>query len=203
MSAGPSPFSFGTRILGAGAILLFLFLGLGFLLPGTWTARSVRVVAADPSDVYRYLDTPDGWRAWTAWPDSGVVVEGPERGVGARMSWNDFELGDGTFEITEVVPASSVRYRVAVQGGALQTRGTVSLEAVPGGTRVAWSEEGDFGWNPLMGYWALLMDRVQAREMDRSLRTLSERVAGGGGDPIGAADDDTAGGDTAARVPPG
>ena len=33
-----SPFSFGTKILGTGALILFSLLGLGVVLPATWEA---------------------------------------------------------------------------------------------------------------------------------------------------------------------
>lgn len=167
-----SPFSLGTRILGAGAAVLVLFLAVGFALPRTWSAQRSAWVAEPPEQVFPLLDAPASWRAWTAWPDSGLVAEGPERGVGARLSWNDRDLGDGSFEIVESVPLERVRYRVQVQGGSMHTDGTLSLAPEEGGTRVTWREEGDFGWNPLMGYWARLMERVQGREMDKALARL-------------------------------
>ncbi len=169
------PFSFGTIILGIGALLLFAFLTVGWLLPSTWSARSARVISAPPEAIYALLDAPEGWRTWTPWPDS-VDVTGPERGVGAHMSWNNLDVGNGTFEITEATSPTLVRYHVTVQDTAMTTEGQVRLTPTPNGTNVEWQEDGDFGWNPLMGYWALLMDGVQAREMDRNLESLEAAV---------------------------
>ncbi|MEQ9397892.1 MAG: SRPBCC family protein [Longimicrobiales bacterium] len=174
---GPSPFSFGTKILGAGAVLLFLFIGAGFALPGTWEARGTRVIEAPPETLFGFLDGPEGWRRWTTWPDS-VEAAGPARGPGARMSWENLDVGNGVFEIVSADRPTRVEYRVTVQDSSLHTAGTVRLEPVERGTRVHWEETGDFGWNPLMGYWALLMDGVQSREMDRNLERL-EAVATG------------------------
>lgn len=171
-----SPFSLGTRILGVGAALLVLVLALGFALPGTWGAERSVLVAAPPSAVFPLLDAPEAWRQWTAWPDSGLVAEGPERGVGARLTWDDPELGDGSFEIVEVAPPRHVRYEVRVQGGSMHTDGTFTLAAEGGGTRVTWREEGDFGWNPLMGYWALFMEKAQGRELEKALARLEAMV---------------------------
>lgn len=166
------PFSLGTTVLGAGALLLLTFLGVGFILPGTWTAERSGVVHAPPEVVYALVDAPEAWRRWTSWPDSGLVVEGPERGVGARMAWNDTNLGDGAFEIVTATPFETVRYHVAVQDGAMQTDGTLRLDPSPEGTRVAWREDGDFGRNPLMGYWARFMARAQGAELEKSLARL-------------------------------
>jgi hypothetical protein len=40
------------------------------------------------------------------------------------------------------------------------------------GTRIAWREEGDFGRNPLMGYWARFMERAQGTELEKALDRL-------------------------------
>ena len=169
-----SPFSLGTRILAVGALLLLLFLGVGFLLPGTWSAERTAALDVPPEVVFPLVDAPRAWRRWTAWPDSGLVAEGPERGVGARLVWDDPDLGDGSFEIVAVEPLRSVRYRVRVEGGSMHTDGTLLLEREGAGTRVTWREEGDFGRNPLMGYWARLMSRAQGRELEKALMRLDE-----------------------------
>lgn len=175
-----TPISPASLILGAAALLLFLFLGIGWLLPGTWSAERTAVLEAPPSAVYAWIDSPAGWRRWTPWPDSGMVAEGPERGAGARMAWDDEELGTGAFEIVEARPDSLVRYRVEVQDGSMFTVGTLRLAAQGAGTRVVWREEGDFGANPLMGYWARFMERAQGSELEKSLARLGDLAMHGG-----------------------
>ncbi len=159
-------------LLGAAATVLVLFLGVGWLLPGTWSAERSAVLSAPPAAVFPWVDSPSGWQRWTPWPDSGVVREGPERGAGARLAWNDEELGDGSFEIVEARPDSLVRYRVVVQEGEMYTDGTMRLSRDGAGTRIQWREEGDFGRNPLMGYWARFMERAQGRELEKALDRL-------------------------------
>jgi hypothetical protein len=104
---------------------------------------------------------------------------GPERGVGASIGWDDPELGSGRFTITDVSPESRVAYAVEVAGaggGVMTTVGFVSLEPRPGGTRILWVEEGDLGGNPLMGYWARSMQRLQGTEMQKGLDRLEQLV---------------------------
>lgn len=168
------PGGLGARFFGTLTVLAILFLLVGFLLPGTWEAERVGTLAAPPGDVYPLVAGPEGWRAWTPWPDSGLVVEGPEDGAGATISWDDPELGNGTFRIVEAHARELVRYEVSVQGGSMRTEGTMRLAPTEGGTRVTWSERGDFGWNPLMGYWALFMERAQGAQMDGALERLEE-----------------------------
>ncbi|MDH5760813.1 MAG: SRPBCC family protein, partial [Gemmatimonadota bacterium] len=90
--------------------------------------------------------------------------------------------GEGSFTIVEAEPLRSVRYEVSIQQGAMITRGVILLEPTEMGTRVVWREEGDFGWNPLMGYWALAMDRSQGAEMEKNLESL-RRLAESGSEP--------------------
>lgn len=178
--SGRSPFSWGTRVLAAGALLFVVVLGIGALLPGTWHAEGSRVLPASPARILPWLESPEGWRGWTPWPEVGVERTGPERGEGATLSWRHPDMGRGSFEIVAVDAPRRVDYRVLVEGGSLRTEGRVELEPQEAGTRVTWTEEGDFGWNPLMGYWALAMERVQGEELQKGLERLEEVVAGGG-----------------------
>lgn len=172
------PFSIGTVVLGGGALLLGGFLTVGFLLPGTWGARAERWLPVAPDSVFALLDGPAGWSAWAPVPDTGVSFEGPDGGPGARMTWDHPEWGSGSFEIVSARPGAEVRYRVLVQDGTMRTEGVVTLTPRDGGTALAWRESGDFGWNPLMGYWALFMERAQGREMNKSLEALEAVLTG-------------------------
>jgi polyketide cyclase/dehydrase/lipid transport protein len=169
----------GTIVLGGAAALMILFLVVGFLLPKGWEAEASGRLDATPKEIMAFLDSPEGWQAWTAWPDSGVVRSGPARGPGAKIAWDDPELGSGTFTIVTVHEGSSVSYSVEVAGVAsalLRTRGSVTVAPVARGALVRWSEEGDLGRNPLMGYWALSMKRAQGTEMGKGLDRLGEVV---------------------------
>lgn len=170
----------GTLVLGAAAVLLVSFLALGFVLPGRWEAGVEARLPVPASALRRYLDSPEGWQAWTTWPDSALVRTGPDRGAGSAISWDDPELGAGTLTIEEA-RADGVTYAVEVEGAGgsvMRTRGVVDLTPTDDSTVVRWRERGDLGANPLMGYWALFMGRAQSAEMQKSLDRLGE-VAGG------------------------
>ena len=172
----PSPFSFGTKILGGGAVLLSTFLLVGFLLPGTWEAEATSVIAAPAEAVRPFLDSPEGWQQWTPWPENGVERSGPARGAGARLAWDDPELGEGSFTLRSV-DLARVEYSVEVGEGTMRAAGIVRLSAESGAVRVVWHEDGDLGRNPLMGYWALSMGRAQSEELAKGLERLAALVA--------------------------
>ena len=169
-----TPFSIGVVVLGGGALVLSALLLIGFLLPTDWTAEASSRLPAAPSEVYALLDSPEGWQAWTPWPDSGLVRDGPERGVGAELRWDDRELGSGSFRIVEASADRRVGYEVEVAGGSMRTSGTVTLRPEGSGVRVEWGESGDLGRNPLMGYWAFFMSRAQTAELEKGLIRLGE-----------------------------
>ena len=70
----------------------------------------------------------------------------------------------------------NLEYRVVVGDGALSVEGAFVLESAEGGSTVTWSEAGDFGWNPLMGYTALTMPKAQRAELEKGLAELKRRV---------------------------
>jgi hypothetical protein len=173
-----SAFGPGTIVLGGGAGVLVLFLAVGFLLPSEWASAASDTLEATDDEILRLLDSPEGWQTWTTWPDSGLTRSGPDRGAGAAISWDDREVGSGSFTIRSVAP-DVVTYTVEVAGAGgavMRTIGSVTLSSEGDGTRVLWEESGDLGRNPLMGFWALSMERAQGTEMGKGLDRLNEVV---------------------------
>lgn len=165
-----------THVLGLAAAVLILFIAVGIALSGTWTVQRSTTIEAPSAEIFPLLSDLDRWEEWAPWPELDLVRSGPSSGVGAQMSWDDPFAGDGIFRIVESKPESLLKYHVAVQGGQITTDGTFQLEPADGGTRVSWIEEGDFGWNPLMAYVALTMDRIQGTELERGLARLKAVV---------------------------
>lgn len=160
------------KIFGTLAALLILFLTVGLLLPGTWSAAGSVTLRVPPGEVFPYLNGLARWDAWTPWGEVESTFEGPASGVGSRRTWDHPNLGSGSITITESVPDRLVRYRVVVGDGASSVEGAFVLETVEGGSTIAWSEAGDFGWNPLMGYTALTMNKSQSAQLERGLTEL-------------------------------
>ena len=166
------------RIFGSFAALLILFLAVGLVLPGSWSAERTLRFRAAPEEVFPYLDDLQRWDAWTPWGDVESTFDGHNVGLGARRSWDHPQFGSGSITITESVADRLVRYRVVVGEGALSVEGALVLESVDGGSALTWSEEGDFGWNPLMGYSALTMPKSQGAQLERGLAALQRLLDG-------------------------
>jgi hypothetical protein len=177
------PYRIAGIFLGSIAALILGFLFVGFLLPSGWSAeRSVRIEAPAEA-IFPYLSRAEAWGEWTPSPEEGLEHFGPAEGVGSGRRWDDEMNGEGEFVLTESVPSSEVAYDVGVEGGSIQIHGRIRLEADGEGTLVQWTEEGDFGWNPLLGYLAKRMNELQGAQLESSLADLKRLVEGGGGSP--------------------
>jgi hypothetical protein len=170
----------GAWITGAIALLSLALLAVGLFLPSTWEAETEAVLAAPPEAVYARVDGAEGWLAWTPAPDEGVTRFGPARGAGSGYAWDDPAWGSGRFAISAATPPRVVAYEVEVEGG-IRIEGRLELEAVDEGTRVRWSEAGDFGWNPMLGYLSGRMASLQGEQLRQSLEELRALVEEGEG----------------------
>ncbi|HCR04060.1 MAG TPA: hypothetical protein DIU18_02595 [Gemmatimonadetes bacterium] len=173
----PRVLSFPLKVLSSAIVLLMLALLIGFLLPSRWDVERSAVVSAPPAAVFPWLDNPQRWDQWAPLGEVIATFSGPPRGAGASRRWTHPEVGDGVFTILSTILDREVRYRVEVQGGRMVTEGTLRLSVEGTGTRVTWQEQGDFGRNPLLGYLARSMDRMQGAQMEGSLARLGEQVS--------------------------
>lgn len=167
----------GTLALASGA-----FVVVGVLLPGrVEVVRSVEVRAA-PEAVFPFLNELAAWDQWAPWGQVESRMEGPASGSGARRAWDDPGVGSGSFTLTAAHPPSRVDYVVEVEEGALRFEGTLVVEgrsAAAGAAVVSivtWTERADLGWNPLLGWTALAMDKSQGQVLRDSLERLRELV---------------------------
>jgi len=176
----PNPIArIGWKISALFALLMGVFLLGGLLLDGSWSAEASWTVEAPPEAVYALLESPVRWDEWApAPPGMTFTYEGPPGGQGAGRSWDEPEVGSGSFVITEAQLPQMVRYRVDVQGGNLVTLGMLQLDPDGRGTRVTWREDGDFGGNPLLSWAALAMKRRHGSALERRLQDLAAVAEG-------------------------
>jgi hypothetical protein len=166
-------------VFGAIGFLFGGFMLVGILLPGGWQAERTAEIAAPPEVLFSYMNGAGRWEEWTPTLESGSVRFGPAEGPGSGRRWNDPTYGTGEFVITSSEAPREVGYEVRVEDGAIRIIGRVELEPTTSGTRLTWREEGDFGWNPILGYMAARMDELQGAQMDASLASLRQVAEGG------------------------
>ena len=107
-------------VLGLGALVILIVL-IGLFLPRTWTVERSRLVRATPERVQKELEDLRTWPSWTPWSKErdatlAVTFDGPERGTGARMSWEGQRLGFGSLTLTNAHPGAGIEYEIQFRG---------------------------------------------------------------------------------------
>ncbi len=164
--------SFPKIVIGSASLLLIGFLLIGLALPGTWEVTREAQLAVPAEQVWPKLVDLKLWEDWTSVGQVEATLSAPSSGVGATRSWASDDWGSGRVEITAADAPRTVQYNVSVQEGEIRTSGLIELSTDASGTHMKWTETGDFGWNPWLGYMALGMDRMQGQEMEKSLTRL-------------------------------
>ncbi|MDX2194134.1 MAG: SRPBCC family protein [Gemmatimonadales bacterium] len=170
------------RVLITLAVLLFVLLALGFVLPSKVSLARSTEIKAPPDAIYPLLVAPKAWPRWSVWnrrdPAMTITWSGPESGVGAAWAWTSKSEGNGAMTLTAAEPGRRVGYELRFEGMQPST-GALVLEPSGTGTRVTWSMDADMGGGPLGGWFGLLMPGMVGKDFDAGLANLKAEAEKG------------------------
>ena len=135
--------------------VVVLFVGVGSMLPRAFEISRSIVIAAPPEKIHPFLDSFRNWPRWssfdTADPDIRFDLQEPFCGVGAKRSWKGRRMGDGS----QWIVASDPRKGVSMKLDMTHMEHSFDFAFAPeaGGTRVTWSDRGQF---PAAPHWRLM-----------------------------------------------
>ena len=159
-----------------GAVVALLIV-VGLLLPRHSRVEVSMPVDAPPATVYALVNDfrrVDLWSPRTATdPNARIVFSGPNRGVGATVTWDGVIVGSGTQTIVE----SRANEHVATTinpGEPGEARTWFDIDREDGKTRVTWGFAHDHGLNLVGRYFALLLSGVVKRDYENGIRALKE-----------------------------
>jgi hypothetical protein len=154
-----------------GIIVGILVLGVAALMisvPSSNHIESSIIINASPASVYKQAISFKNFTTWSPWskmdPDAKYTYDGPEQGVGAKMSWVGPEVGQGEQEIIEAEENLRVKNKLTFDGLPGNYYSELLLEPVDGGTKVTWTYDSDY---------------TKARGMTGSLWKVMEIFIGG------------------------
>jgi effector-binding domain-containing protein/uncharacterized protein YndB with AHSA1/START domain len=159
--------------------------GVGLMLPNDIRVEREITVDAAPATVFAVVDGVRQSIKWLPWagrdPKARYELSGPPVGVGAHLRWysDDPDVGSGSLEIVEAVPAERVAMKLVFGRFATGSRSLVELTPEGAGTRVRWSLQMDTGGDMLLRYRGLFLEhRLGPRYEDglRRLKTLVESL---------------------------
>lgn len=144
--------------------LVVIFVVIGFLLPKQRHVERSIFIDAPPTVVFSQVNGFAHFNDWSPWiavmPDAEYSFEGPDFGVGSKMSWSTAEPRPETGGQTIVASTPYERVDVEIDFGDKGTaQSAYLLQPEDGGTKLTWTFETDFGLNILGRYWGLLLER--------------------------------------------
>lgn len=167
-------------------VIVMLVLALiGWLLPREVEVYREITINAPADKVYGVvndLKQMDNWSPWHKIDPEGTTYsfEGPNSGVGMKMSWESDhdQVGTGSQEIVESTEASLVKTEMYFGGFDTPNYATFYMEQIGSGTKVKWDFQGDMGPNPYMHYMSLFMDGMLGESYEQGLSDLKAYVEG-------------------------
>jgi uncharacterized protein YndB with AHSA1/START domain len=161
---------------------------LAVMSPKSHLERSI-VINASPAAVYEELVNFKKFAEWSPWskidPQMKQTFEGPETGVGAKMSWQSEnpDVGNGSQWIIEAEENKRVKngMNFSIMEGNFVAE--FILEPTADGTKVTWTYDGDVSntatMNAAMGkFFGAFMDSMLGPSYEQGLDALKRRVEG-------------------------
>lgn len=169
------------RLAIAVVFIIVAILVIGFLLPRTRHVERSVMIDAPAGVVFAQVN---GFRHFNDWspfvavmPDATSTFEGPDFGVGAKMSW---EVAGPNPEVgSQTIVASTPYQRVDVEldlGRQGKAQSAFLLQPEDQGTRVTWTFDTDFGLDIPGRYRGLLLDRKLGPLYAQGLSNLKRRA---------------------------
>jgi hypothetical protein len=168
------------RIIFVVLLLPIVVILFSFFLPAYYRVERSLAINATAETIFPYLNDLRRWPEWTAWntnrePSLVYIQAGPPAGVGAIQSWTA-RSGNGSIKLTESEPNRGVAYELNFNDGRFISSGRIDLIPLTNGTRVVWSNYGDFGRNPVGRYLGLLMDKWMGNDFEIGLQNLKVKT---------------------------
>lgn len=168
------------------AIVAVLFIVVGFLLP---SHRHVEHSVETNRNMSIVFDTISSFNRFTDWnvlplrdPNMDIRISDPASGVGARLDYTSEEegLGQGSWEIVDVVPGKSVSFAITDEERGQNKRTTYTL--TPTGrnnrnVRITQTYDVDYGMNLLGRYSGMYVSSGVGEAMKMSLQRLANMLA--------------------------
>lgn len=157
---------------------------VSFMSPQAHMERTI-VVKGSPASVLEQFANFRKFNEWSPWskmdPQASYTFEGPESGVGAKLSWEGPEVGKGSQETIEYEPGKRVKnlMRFDMMEGAMYSE--VFVEEVPEGTKVTWTYDQDVSgtgpMNAALGkFFGFGMDGMMGPQYEEGLGAVKKIV---------------------------
>jgi hypothetical protein len=165
------------------AIVTVLFIAVGVFLP---SRRHVEHSMETNHPVRQVYDVINSFKRFGDWhplrmhdPAIQYTLEGPERGVGAKLNYVSQKkpIGSGSWEIVNSEQDSQVEFAIQNQAYGENKTAVITLEEQGKTVDVTWEYDVEYGWNLLGRYAGLYVSRNAGDDIKLGLGNLVGLVA--------------------------
>ncbi len=162
-------------------VLIALLAIIGFFLPSTAHVERSTEIATPICTVHTLVNGYGSFNEWSPWaqidPNAQYTYEGPDFGVGAKMSWTseDRNVGSGSQEIVETNPSDSVKIKLDF-GPDGQADAFYRLSSQGDATAITWGFDTEFGGNLIGRYFGLFFDSMIGKDYEKGLQGLKAKA---------------------------
>ncbi len=156
--------------------VVVVVVGGAYLLPGEAVVQRQIVIAAPPEKVFAIAGHMRRFNEWSPWaeidPATQYTFEGPETGVGQKMSWTSTnpDVGSGSQTIVEFTDNQRTTTELDL-GDMGKASASLELATVDGNTAVTWGFKTTL--NGIMERWfGLMFDRWIGADYEKGLLRL-------------------------------
>lgn len=166
------------ELLVALLIVVTVFVLVGVFLP---SSRYIEHSLETNRPLRQVYDTLNGFRRFDDWhplrahdPRVQYTLEGPERGVGARLVYNSKQprIGEGSFEIVDSVQDERIELVTENERYGENKRHVFTLRERGKTIEVKWGYSVDYGWNLFGRYAGLYLERTAGDDIRVGLGNL-------------------------------
>ena len=164
-------------LIGVAAVLVVLVLVVA-LRPATFHLERSGLVAAPPEVTFAQVNDFHAWAAWSPWakidPAMKTVFTGPANGIGSVYYWNGEKTGEGrmTLEKSEQPKTIGIKLEFLKPFTAVNQT-TFAFAAVPEGTKVTWSMDGENNFMAKAMSLFMDMDKMVGPDFEKGLASLA------------------------------
>lgn len=158
------------------AAVAIIIVGGSFLLPAQAVVTRSVEIAAPPNKVFAIVSDFRRFNEFSPWaeldPNIKYTLEGPESGVGQKMSWTseNANVGSGSQTIIELDPPT---YTAAELDFGMSGKSVATWDIVPSttGTKATWGFKSDLDGIPAK-WFGLMFDRWIGTDYEKGLAKL-------------------------------
>lgn len=175
------------KILKTVVIVIVAIIGI-IVIAGMLSPREVELertisINASAESIFEEIKGIKALNSWSPWQGidpkgTKYTYEGPEIGVGSKMSWESEhpDVGTGSQEIIESIENKKIRTEFYFGGFDAPNYADIIIKTDGGRSKVTWTFEGDMGSNPVWKLMGLMMDSMLGPSYEEGLQNLKAKV---------------------------